>query len=121
MHELSIAIRLIDLAEGHLQAAGGGRVATIRLRVGWLAGVVPEALQAAIAMAAQGTPLVAAAVEIEEVPVRIWCPECGREVELPGLVPLACPKCGVRSGDVRAGDELELVSLVLAAEVEDAA
>jgi Zn finger protein HypA/HybF involved in hydrogenase expression len=36
-------------------------------------------------------------------------------------VPLACPECGVRSGDVRAGHELELESLVLAAEVEGAA
>jgi hydrogenase nickel incorporation protein HypA/HybF len=121
MHELSIAMRVIDLAEGHLRAAGGGRVATIRLRVGRLAGVVPEALQAAIAMAAQGTPLAAAAVEVEDVPVRIWCPACEREVELPELVPLACPKCGAQSGDVRAGDELELASLVLAAKVEDAA
>ena len=121
MHELSIAMRVIDLAVGHLQAAGGGRVATVRLRVGRLAGVVPESLQAALVMAAQGTPLEAAAVEVEQVPVRIWCPACEREVELPGLVPLACPVCGARSGDVRAGNELELTSLVLAAEVEDAA
>jgi hydrogenase nickel incorporation protein HypA/HybF len=121
MHELSIAIRVIDLATGHLQAAGGGRVAVIRLRVGLLSGVAPEALRSALALAAEGTPLEAAAVEVEEVPVRIWCPACRREVELPGLVPLACPECGARSGDVRAGDELELASLVLATEVEDAA
>jgi hydrogenase nickel incorporation protein HypA/HybF len=121
MHELSIALRVIDLAEGHLRAAGGGRVAAVRLRVGRLAGVVPEALRTALGIAAQGTPLEAAAVEIEEVPVRIWCPACQREVTLPGLVPLACPECGARSGDVRAGHELELASLVLAAEVEYAA
>jgi hydrogenase nickel incorporation protein HypA/HybF len=121
MHELSIAIRVIDLAESHLRAAGGGRVTAVRLRVGRLAGVVPEALRAALLMAAQGTPLEAAAVEITEVPVRIWCPACGREVDLPGLVPLACPVCGSPSGDVRAGDELELESLVLATAVEDAA
>jgi hydrogenase nickel incorporation protein HypA/HybF len=121
MHELSIAIRVIDLAEGHLRAAGGGRVATVRLRVGLLAGAATEALRSALALAAQGTPLEAATVEIEEVPVRIWCPACQREVDLPELVPLACPECGERSGDVRAGGELELESLVLAAEAEDAA
>jgi len=121
MHELSIAIRVIDLATGHLRAAGGGRVVSVRLRVGRLAGVVPEALRAALALAAEGTPLEAAAVEVVEVPVRIWCPACEREVTLPGLVPLACPECGARSGDVRAGGGLELESLVLAAESEEAA
>jgi|694.fasta_scaffold33723_7 hydrogenase nickel incorporation protein HypA/HybF len=121
MHELSIAIRVIDLAEGHLRAAGGGRVVSVRLRVGRLASVVPESLRTALAMAAQGTALEAAVVEIEDVPVRIWCPGCEREVELPGVVPLACPECGARSGDVRAGGELELESLVLAAELEDVA
>lgn len=118
MHELSIAMRVIDLVDGHLRAAGGGRVATIRLRVGRLAGVVPDALRMALTMAAQGTLLEAAAVEIAEVPVRIWCPMCRREVDLPGLVRLACPECGTRSGDVRAGDELELEAIVLAAEAE---
>jgi hydrogenase nickel incorporation protein HypA/HybF len=121
MHELSIAMRVIDLAEGHLRAAGGGPVAAVRLRVGRLAGVVPDALRSALTMAAQGTAFEAAAIEIVEVPVRIWCPACQREVELPGLVPLACPECGVRSGDVRAGHELELELLVLAAELEGAA
>lgn len=121
MHELSIAIRVIESAEGHLRAAGGGRVVSIQLRVGRLAGVVPEALQAAVVMAAQDTPLESTSVEIEEVAVRIWCPACRTEVELPGLVPLACPACGTRSGDVRAGDELELVSLVLETDVEGAA
>jgi hydrogenase nickel incorporation protein HypA/HybF len=121
MHELSIAMRVIDLAEIHWQAAGGGRVTSVRLRVGRLAGVVPDALRTALAMAAEGTPLEAATVEITEVPVRIWCPACAREVDLPGIVPLACPVCGTRSGDVRAGDQLELESLVLATAVEDAA
>jgi hydrogenase nickel incorporation protein HypA/HybF len=121
MHELSIAMRVIDLAEGHLRAAGGGRVAAVRLRVGRLAGVAPDALRSALSMAAQGTAFEDATLEIDELPVRIWCPACRQEVDLPGLVPLACPVCGTRSGDVRAGHELELESLVLAAEVEGAA
>jgi hydrogenase nickel incorporation protein HypA/HybF len=121
MHELSIAMRVIDLAAGHLRAAGGGRVAAVRLRVGRLAGVVPDALRSALAMAARGTAFEAAAIEIDEVPVRIWCPACEREVDLPGLVPLACPACGTRSGDVRGGHDLELESLALVDETEEAA
>ena len=118
MHELSIAIRVIELADQHLRAAGGGRVAAVRLRVGRLASAAPAALRSALVLAAQGTAFEAAAVEIAEVPVRIWCPACERERDLPGLVPLACPVCGTRSGDLRAGDEIELESLELVTEGE---
>lgn len=115
MHELSIAIRVIGLAEEHLRAAGGGRVERVTLRVGRLAAVEAAALQTACETAAADTPLEQAEVRIVEVPVRIWCPSCRREVDLPGLVPLACPECGTPSGDVRGGHELELESLEITA------
>lgn len=116
MHELSLALRLIDLADEHRRAAGGGRVAAVTLRIGRLAAVEPAALRTAFAAAAEGTPLAAAVLEIVEVPVRIWCPGCRCEADLPGLFPLACPACGTASGDIRAGAELELDSLALAGE-----
>jgi hydrogenase nickel incorporation protein HypA/HybF len=45
--------------------------------------------------------------------VTIWCAACHREVELPGIQSLACPACGTPSGDIRAGRELDLESIVL--------
>lgn len=115
MHELSIALRLIDLATDHLARAGGGSPTAITVRLGRLAGVDGVALAAAYEIAAVDTPLQHAVLEIVDVPVSIWCAVCAREVELPGLVPLACPVCGTRSGDLRGGGELELESLGLAA------
>jgi len=118
MHELSIAMRVIDLAEVHCRAEGGGQVVAVTLRIGRLAAVEPHALRTALAMAAVGTLLEEATLRIVEVPVAIWCPGCEREVDLPGLVPLACPACGTRSGDIRRGDELDLESLeIMVAEV----
>lgn len=115
MHELSIAIRVIGLAEEHLRAAGGGRVERLTLRVGRLAAVEAAALRRACEAAAAGTPFEQAEVLIVELPLRIWCPACRREVDLPGLVPLACSACGTRSGDIRGGHELELESLEITA------
>ena len=47
------------------------------------------------------------------MPVRIWCPTCENEQDLPGILHLACPSCGTRSGDIRAGRELDIESITL--------
>lgn len=57
MHELSIALSLVELAAEAAANAGAERVEAVHLRVGALAGVVPEALQFSFAIAARGTPL----------------------------------------------------------------
>ena len=114
MHELSIAVKLVTLAAAEARAAGAERVARVRLRIGRLAGVHAEPLRFAFAAARTGTPLAEAELVIDEVPVRVWCPSCAAEGELPGVQPLACPTCGAATGDIRAGHELELESLEVA-------
>ncbi len=121
MHELSLAIRVIELAEEHLRAAGGERVVAATLRIGRLAAVDPDALQRALVLAADGRPLERAAFNMVDVPVRIHCPACRRDVDLPGIVPLACPECGARGGAMLAGGELELESLEIACPEEASA
>jgi hydrogenase nickel incorporation protein HypA/HybF len=121
MHELSLAIRVIELAEEHLRAAGGERVVAATLRIGRLAAVDPDALQRALVLAADGTPLERAAFNMVDVPVRIHCPACRRDVDLPGIVPLACPECGARGGAMLAGGELELELLEIACPEEASA
>jgi hydrogenase nickel incorporation protein HypA/HybF len=102
MHELSIAIRLVDIAADHCRAAGGAGVAAVTVAVGPLAGVARE-----------HTPLAAADLRIRHVPVRVWCPACAAERDLAALVPLACPACGTPTGEIRGGAELDLESLDL--------
>ena len=63
--------------------------------------------------ASAGTELLGARLEIIDVPVRIWCPDCSAERELPGIQRFACPECGRLSGDIRAGRELDLESIEL--------
>jgi hydrogenase nickel incorporation protein HypA/HybF len=113
MHELSIATSVVDLASQHAAGQGGGRVTAIRLRIGQLSCVHEEALRFGFDLARVGTPLAEARLEIVVVPVRIWCPRCVAEQELPGIQRFACPACGTPSADIRAGQELELESLLV--------
>lgn len=113
MHELSIAMKVIDEVAKQVAGAGGGRVLSITLRIGRLSCVQEGSLRFCFDLASADMELSGARLEIIDVPVRIWCPACGAERELPGVQSLACPKCGRLSGDIRAGRELDLESIEL--------
>ncbi len=110
MHELSIAVSLVELAQEEAQARGG-QVTAVYLRVGALSGVVRDALLFSYTVACQGTPLEGSRLEIEDVPVVVYCADCGEQRTLASIQLFRCPQCGAPTGDVRSGKELELVAL----------
>lgn len=111
MHELSIAISLVEAACEQAERLGGVRVQALHLRLGPLSGVVRQALEFSYELAAEGTAIAGARLEIEEVPVAVLCPECRERRELPGPQHLRCPVCGAATPEVVAGRELELFAL----------
>ena len=111
MHELSIALQLIEIAEASARQADAQHVDTVHLRLGVLAGVVKDSLLFAYDTATAGTLLEGSRLEIEDVPLVIHCPSCQQDRELPSIQSFQCPICGTFSSDVRQGTELELVSL----------
>lgn len=113
MHELSIIISVVRMVSQAVADAGGGQVQGVRLRVGALAGVVNEALLFSYDLATDGTLLQGSKLEIEEVPVVIYCHPCGSERTLAGVQSFRCPVCGVPSNDLRQGRELEIASVML--------
>ena len=90
--------------------AGAARVHQIRLRIGVLSGVVPDALRFAFEALTPGTFAEGAALTIEEVPARFWCAACRREFVSVNFFS-ECPDCGRPSGELRAGREMELASM----------
>jgi hydrogenase nickel incorporation protein HypA/HybF len=73
--------------------------------------VVREALLFSFDLAAAGTVIEGARLEIEEVPVAVFCPACGEERTLPGIQSFLCPVCGAPTPDVVRGRELELATM----------
>jgi hydrogenase nickel incorporation protein HypA/HybF len=111
MHELSIAMGIVDVATEEA-ARRTGRVVAVHLKLGPLSGVVADALSAAFELARESTPLAGAALVIEEVPVAAYCPACAveRVVSFPHL---SCPVCGTPTPKVVRGRELEVTALEL--------
>jgi len=113
MHELSIALSILDLAEEQAQLHGGGRVAVIRLQLGPLSGVVKESLQSAFELARESCSMEDANLVIEEVPLVSFCPVCQVQRTLASARDLCCPECGAVTPEIVHGRELEVVSLEL--------
>lgn len=120
MHELSIALRIVE--EVTLRAAAEpGRVTRVVVSVGALAGLHAPALEQAFAVASAAGALAGAVLEIVPVPVRVWCEACEAEGELASLARFACPRCGRPSGAIRAGRDLLIERIVLEEDPADGA
>ena len=111
MHELSIVSSVVESVQESLKGYPGATVQSVRLRVGALQSVVQDSLEFCYGLATDGTPLAGSRLEVQMVPVTIWCEPCGQLAELEGAQSFRCPRCGELSGDVRAGRELEIDSV----------
>jgi len=120
MHELSVAMSLVDAACEEAVRLGEVRVEALHLKLGALSGVVREALEFSFDLAVEGTAIAGARLVIEEVAVAVLCPTCHVERELPTLQRFRCPVCGTATPDVVRGRELELVSMAVTDETEEA-
>jgi hydrogenase nickel incorporation protein HypA/HybF len=79
MHELSIAMSILDVVEEECARRGEGRVAAIHLKLGALSGVVKESLLSAFELAREETDMKDCDLLIEEIPIVVYCPACGTE------------------------------------------
>jgi hydrogenase nickel incorporation protein HypA/HybF len=110
MHELSIALSIIDVAAEEAERRNG-RVVAVHLKLGPLSGVVKEALVSAYGLAREHTPLEHSELIVEEVPIVAHCASCAAERTLASMQELCCPVCGAPATEIVSGRELEVVAL----------
>ena len=110
MHEVSLMQSALEIAEEQAYSQGATRIHAITLRIGRLAGVVPEALGLAFEVVTAGTRAEGASLEVETVEIVCRCPACEKDFTPIDFI-FRCPLCGRPSGDVRRGREMELASM----------
>lgn len=84
------------------------------MRIGVLSGVDTEALRFAFELAREGTPLAECRLEIESVPLLVYCPECA-STHAPDPWNIACPDCIEPPQEILQGRELEIRAFEFAA------
>ena len=111
MHELSIAISLVEAAQEEAVKHGATAVRAVHLRLGPLAGVEKEALLFSYGLAVEGTPLQGSQLVIEDAPVLVFCAACGQRRPIRSLQSFCCATCSTPAGEIVQGKELEVVAL----------
>jgi hydrogenase nickel incorporation protein HypA/HybF len=110
MHELSIAMSIVELAEEEAEQRKA-QINAVHLRLGALSGVVKEALLSSYEMACFDTVLQGSRLVIEDVPVVVFCPSCNGERAPSSLQYFCCAECGTPTSQIVHGKELEVVAL----------
>ena len=111
MHELSIALNIVDIAAETARKNGGGRVETLYLKLGALSGVLKDALLFSWQLASADTLLEGSRLVIEEVPVVVRCSACEADRKLDSINRFVCPVCQQATPKIIQGKELEITAL----------
>ncbi len=111
MHELSIALSILDMIEEEARKHGNVRVLEIQLKLGCLSGVVKEALESAYQLAQEGTPFEETRLVIEEVPILVNCPTCLATRGVVSMQEMCCAECGTPCLEITSGRDMEVVAM----------
>jgi hydrogenase nickel incorporation protein HypA/HybF len=110
MHELSIAISIVETVGEQLKEHDAKEAAEVELEIGSMSGVVIEALQFALEEAVKSSMMQHARITIREIPARMRCLACTHEFE-PVDVITPCPACGHLYADLIAGGDMKIMSI----------
>lgn len=116
MHEVHLMAQLVRMIEASLEETPGASPLRVRLRVSAVSHLMQhdrDQLQAAFALAAQGTRAAGAELDIQRMPVTGRCRTCGHSMSVSELV-TACSSCGSTTVDVEDVPELVLHEMVVA-------
>ncbi len=113
MHELSIALSIVEGATEEAQKHNGAKVEAVHLKLGKLSGVVKDSLLFSYNVACEGTILEGSRLEIKEVPVIVFCPNCNEETTPVSIQNFCCSVCESPTAKVVRGRELLIVGLEL--------
>jgi hydrogenase nickel incorporation protein HypA/HybF len=110
MHELSIAMSIVDLAQEEARQRGV-RVTGVHVKLGALSGVVKDALLGSYEMACYDTPLQGSRLIVEELPVLVYCQKCESQRSISSVQLFCCQECGTPAFEIVQGRELQMVAL----------
>jgi hydrogenase nickel incorporation protein HypA/HybF len=111
VHEISVALSLLEGVQASAEQGGIERVSAVHVRVGALSGIVRDALLFSWDVATAETVAEGSRLCIEEIPLVVFCERCEDErAPRPGTG-LLCPDCGTPAPRIVRGREMELVAM----------
>jgi hydrogenase nickel incorporation protein HypA/HybF len=112
MHELSIAVSIVELAEEEARKADAVLISKVEVEIGTLAGIEQEALLFAWDSVIQGTMAQGSALVIHSIQAEAHCLECGKDFPAEHFF-VQCPYCNSFRYQITRGKELRVSSLMV--------
>jgi hydrogenase nickel incorporation protein HypA/HybF len=112
MHELSLAIEVVELCNREAIRREVTAIHEIEIEVGDLSGVEANAFRSALELAIHGTILEKAKLTINEVPATGFCANCRKEFDIHHRF-ASCPGCNEIPHRVTGGNQFRVNSLIV--------
>ena len=113
MHELSIVMSIVEIAQDQAKKASAQSIEEIELDIGKLTGIEMDALEFAWPQGVRFSILENAVKKINRIEGRASCSDCNNSFTIENYYD-ACPECGGHLISITQGRELRVRSLVVA-------
>jgi len=110
MHEISLCESLLKVIEDSASKQNFSQVKTVWLELGRFSCVEPDAMRFSFDVVMKGTLVDGAKLELLELPARVWCQICLKDVEIQQRYD-ACPCCGDYRLQISGGEEMRIKEL----------
>ncbi|BCA79366.1 hydrogenase maturation nickel metallochaperone HypA [Desulfuromonas sp. AOP6] len=107
MHELGITQSIVDIAQAHALEQGAQKVLQVRVAIGALSGVMPDAVAFCFEACCKNTFLEHSKLLIDHIPGKGHCLQCGKEISM-DILTISCPHCGSFTLETLTGNELSI-------------
>ncbi|MDD5292017.1 MAG: hydrogenase maturation nickel metallochaperone HypA [Candidatus Omnitrophica bacterium] len=112
MHEFSLVKKEVEKALGKV---AGKKVSRVKFLLGRMAHGNPQSIREAFKIAAAGTALSGAELEVVVVEPKVKCGGCGKVFNVDKEINLSCPHCNSKSNELVSGEECYIENI----EIED--
>ncbi|MBQ7677189.1 MAG: hydrogenase maturation nickel metallochaperone HypA [Lachnospiraceae bacterium] len=108
---MSYIVAMIDIALNELKDRPQAVPKRLVIEVGQMTGVMPEYLHKYFPIAAKGTRLSDASLEVISIPVQVQCAHCGSTYRPEKAFRYLCPVCGEKAATLLHGRECKVKSI----------
>jgi len=112
MHEFSLAMEVIALAQREAEKNRANSIQEITIEVGDLSGVEADAFESALGLLVHDSILDQARITLIKTPGEGKCNACDFKFKMNHRM-ATCPKCLCFPSEINGGDEFRVVSLVV--------
>ncbi|MCL5125626.1 MAG: hydrogenase maturation nickel metallochaperone HypA [Deltaproteobacteria bacterium] len=108
---MGIVQSILDIIEQQMKIHSAKRLVRVDLEFGAMTAVMPHAIRFAFEVLTKDTPAEGAEIDINIVPIKAVCFDCGQEQVLDTFTPF-CPVCSTGTLTITEGkDEMKIVSI----------